>query len=97
MLSTNRSAEKLLQDVVHELRQPLGAIETSAYLLNKILRGTNDQAYEYLCTIERQVDCAARLLNEAVAELNHLRASAAAQPITGESLVLTKSETAVVT
>ena len=97
MHSTNRSAEKLLQDVVHELRQPLGAIETSAYLLNKILRGTDGQACEYLCTIERQVDYASRLLSQAVAELNCLRACDAAQAIADESLVLTKSVTAVVT
>ena len=97
MLSTNRSAEKLLQDVVHELRQPLGAIETSAYLLNRILRGTDDQAYQHLCTIGRQVDYAVRLLNEAAAELNRLRACAAAQPESDESLVLTKSATAAVT
>jgi len=84
-------------NVVHELRQPLGTIETSAYLLNRMLRGSEDQAYQHLCTIERQVFLAARILNEAAAELGRLRSQSAAQPGDAESLAFTKSETAAVT
>jgi signal transduction histidine kinase len=93
MLSTDRPAEKLLKSVVHELRQPLGTIETSAYLLNRMLHGEEGQAYQHLCTIERQVDLAARILSDAVAELDRLRS----QPSEDESLDFTKSETAAVT
>jgi len=84
-------------NVVHELRQPLGTIETSAYLLNRLLRGAEGQAYQHLCTIERQVDLAARILSEAAAELGRLRTQSAPQPSDAESLAFTKSETAAVT
>ena len=97
MLLTDRPAEKLLKDMVHDLRQPLGTIETSAYLLNRLLRGTEGQAYQHLCTIERQVDLAARLLNEAAAELCRLRSQRATQTAESESLDFTKPETAAVT
>ena len=92
-MHSERPAEELLRDVVHELRQPLGTIETSAYLLNRMLHGAEGQAYQHLCTIERQVDVAARILNEAVAQLGRLRT----QPADDESLDFTKSETAAVT
>jgi len=97
MHSTDRPAEKLLKNVVHDLRQPLGTIETSAYLLNRMLRSAEGQAYQYLCTIERQVDLAARILNEAAAELGRLRSQPGTQPSDGESRDFTKSETAAVT
>ena len=93
MFSTDRSAEKLLKDVVHELRQPLSNIETSTYLLNRMLRGSDGQAYQHLGTIERQVDLAARILNDAVAELCRLQTLRTE----GESLDFTKPETAAVT
>lgn len=101
MHSKDQPAEKLLKNVVHDLRQPLGTIETSAYLLNRMLRGAEGQAYQHLCTIERQVDLAARILNEAVAELGRLRSrpgtQPAAHPSEDASLDFTKSETAAVT
>jgi signal transduction histidine kinase len=97
MHSKDIHAEKLLQNVVHDLRQPLGTIETSAYLLNRMLGGAEGQTYQHLCTIERQVDLAARILNEAVAELSRLRSLPGTQPAADESLAFTKSETAVVT
>ena len=58
-----------------------------------MLHGAEGQAYQHLCTIERQVDVAARILNEAVAQLGRLRT----QPADDESLDFTKSETAAVT
>ncbi|HEY2018097.1 MAG TPA: hypothetical protein VGH38_31545 [Bryobacteraceae bacterium] len=93
MLITDRQAEKLLKNVVHDLRQPLGNIETSAYLLHRILRGSEGQADPHLTMIERQVDLAVSILNNAVEELYHLHA----QPTEAESLAFTKSATAAVT
>src|SRR5208337_957398 len=87
MHSNDLAAETLLKNVVHDLRQPLGNIETSAYLLNRTLRGTEGQVCRHLITIERQVDLASRILNEAVRELRRLHAP----PADDKSLDFTKS------
>jgi len=50
------------------------------------------EANQHLSTIERQVDLAARILNDAAAELCRLRT----QPTEAESLDFTNSETAAV-
>jgi signal transduction histidine kinase len=86
-------AEKLLRNMVHELRQPLGTIEASAYLLNLTLRDADGHANEHVSVIERQVDLAARILNDAAAQLRRLYA----QPAETTSRDFTKSETAAVT
>ena len=93
MHSIERTAEKLLQDVVHDLRQPLGTIEISAYLLKGILGDADGQVSQHLATIARQVDLSARILSDTVAELGRLRI----QTREAESLAFTKSQTAVVT
>ncbi len=84
--------ELLLKNLVHDLRQPLSTIETSTYYLNLLLSGGPDRAIEQLRTIEHQVDRAAALLAEAVAELHRLH-----EYPTGESRSLTKEVTAAVT
>ena len=84
--------ELLLKNLVHDLRQPLSTIETSTYYLNLLLGDGHSRAHEQLRTIEHQVDRAAALLSDAVAELHRLQA----RP-TGESRSLTKEATAVVT
>jgi signal transduction histidine kinase len=73
MQKTSEQAETLLCNVVHDLRQPLGTIEISAYLLNQILRDAPEPVREYLSVIERQVDAAARTLDEAASVLSRLR------------------------
>jgi len=93
MHSRDQSTETLLQNVVHDLRQPLGNIETSAYLLNRIFRNTHGPEYQHLSTIERQIDVATRILDAAAAELRRLHAQRAGE----ESLDFTKPETAAVT
>lgn len=72
-----KSAESSNEEQVHDLRQPLRNIDTSADLLNRMLRHGAGHAFQHLSTIERQVDLAARILNEAVAELVRLRAQRA--------------------
>ena len=86
-------AEDLLMGCVHDLRQPLGTIETSVYVLNLLLGDVPSHVIEHLRTIERQVEVAARTLDDAVAELRRLRAHRTEV----ESLDFTKSETAAVT
>ena len=66
--------EELVARLVHDLRQPLGTIETSAYCMNFVLGPEHAAAREQLRIIERQVGHAVRILNEAVAETRHRRA-----------------------
>jgi signal transduction histidine kinase len=75
MLSSAASdPEEFLARLVHDLRQPLGTIETSAYCLNFLLGQEHTAAREQLRIIERQVAHAVRLLNEAAAETRQRRA-----------------------
>ena len=60
--------EEPLARLAHDLRQPLGTIETSAYCLNLMLGQEHPKAREQLRIIERQVADAVRILNEAVAQ-----------------------------
>ena len=62
------SSEDLVARLAHDLRQPLGIIETSAFCINLILGREHAAVHEQLRIIERQVCDAARILNEAVAE-----------------------------
>ncbi|HTS26555.1 MAG TPA: hypothetical protein VMH81_11820 [Bryobacteraceae bacterium] len=64
---------------MHNLRQPLGTIETSVCVLNLLLRDARGEVPEHLRVIERQVELAARTLDEAAAELRRLRAGEAAE------------------
>lgn len=86
-------AEDILMGCVHDLRQPLGTIETSVYLLNLLLGNTEGPVQEHLRTIERQVELAAHTMNEAVAEMRRVRA----QRPESENLDFTKLQTAAVT
>ena len=75
MASTAASdPEEFLARLVHDLRQPLGTIETSAYCLNFLLGQEHAAAREQLRIIERQVAHAARILNEAAAKTRQRRA-----------------------
>ena len=69
-----KQTENLLCNLVHDLRQPLGNIEISAYLLREGIDSSQPSAREFVDAIERQVDVASRLLSEAVSEWSRLRA-----------------------
>lgn len=84
--------EILLKNLVHDMRQPLSTIETSTFYLNLLLGEANDRAHEQLRAIEHQVERAAALLSQAVAELHRLHECPA-----DESRPLTKETTATVT
>src|SRR5215510_7122683 len=92
--STLPESEELLADLVHDLRQPLGTIDSSACYLKILLDGAQSAVQEQLRLIQQQVELAARLLAEAAARRPRQRVQGAAA---GESLDLTKSHTAAVT
>jgi K+-sensing histidine kinase KdpD len=73
-LTESSPSEALLIDLVHDLRQPLGNIETSAYCLNLMTDPAQVRAHEHLRAIEQQVARAAALLSEAIAQLRNLHA-----------------------
>jgi signal transduction histidine kinase len=87
-------SEQALAELVHDLRQPLSTLEYSASYLQIILRGTEGPAQQQLRLMQQQIEVAARLLSNAAARLSR---PAIQRPIAGESLDLTKSETAAVT
>ncbi len=83
-----REAEDILMGCVHNMRQPLGTIETSVFVLTLLLRDTAGAVPEHLRTIERQLELAARTLDEAAADLRRLRS----QPLEARCLAVTESE-----
>jgi signal transduction histidine kinase len=85
--------ELLLKNLVHDLRQPLSTIETSVYYLNLLLSDGQPRAQEQLRAIEHQVDMAASMLTQAVAEFYRIQEESPA----GKQRALTKAATAVVT
>ena len=87
-------AETILIDLVHDLRQNLGNIETSAYCLGLLSDPAQPRAHAYLRTIAQQVARAESRLSQAGAELTRLRAQRAE---VAEILDLTKSTTSAVT
>ena len=87
-------SEQMLAELVHNLRQPLSTLQYSACYLQMLLSNTHEAVRQQLRVIEQQLDLANRLVNEAATKM----AGSCAQPVaTGESLDLTKSQTAAVT
>jgi len=72
------SCEQILVDLLHDLAQPLGAIETSAYCLDRHLDPQNLRAQEYLRLIREQIERANAMLSAAAAERANMRAEALA-------------------
>ena len=86
--------EEFLINLVHELRQPLSAMEMSLCCLELSLDHPSGQTGDYLRLMARQVSRTDAILDQAIAELRHALAQCAA---TEPSLDFTNSETAVVT
>lgn len=93
-LSNPSAADSLLANLIHDLRQDLGTIETSVYCLNLISDAKQARTREYLRIIEQQVERAAGRLSEAGAELTRMQAQSAE---TAEACDLTNSVTSAVT
>jgi signal transduction histidine kinase len=60
--------EELAARLAHDLRQPLGTIETSVFCIHLLLGQEHTEVQEQLRIIERQVAHAVGILNQAVAE-----------------------------
>jgi signal transduction histidine kinase len=67
------SYEQVLADLIHDLRQPLSNIETSAYCLDLSIDPHNLRAQKYLQLIQQQVDQAVSMLSAASAEMARAR------------------------
>jgi signal transduction histidine kinase len=95
--------EEILSGLVHDLRQPLGNIETGIFYLDLVLDHPSDRLREQLRAMERQVAQAAGLLHCAAEELRARRAQSvpdrgrASSAAAAESFDFTKSVTAEVT
>jgi K+-sensing histidine kinase KdpD len=66
-------SEAILADLVHDLRQPLSNIETSAYCLNLLTDPAQTRIHHHLRTIEQQLAQASALLSNVVAEMRRRR------------------------
>ena len=72
-LSTTTRQEDLVASLVHDLRQPLGNIETIVYLLNLLTPPDNRRIHAQLRAIECQLQDATRLLADAAAGVGRPR------------------------
>jgi hypothetical protein len=95
-MRTATSSDEILHSLIHDLRQPLGNLETSLFYLDLVLSHPSSRVREQMQAMERQVTRAVELLHRASQELHALRVQpgSAAAP---ENLPLTKSATAAVT
>jgi hypothetical protein len=87
-------AETILVDLVHDLRQYLGNIETSVYCLELQSESTHMRSRGYLRTIQQQLAHADSRLSDAGAALTRLRTQ---RRDGDEILALTNSATSAVT
>jgi signal transduction histidine kinase len=70
-----------LQELAHDLSQPLTVIETTAYCLELMLPEDDPAIAEHLQRIRQQVEAASRILSAAQAE-SHARTNAAMAGVT---------------
>jgi hypothetical protein len=98
-MRTITPSEEILHSLVHDLRQPLGNLETSLFYLDLVLHNPSGRVSEQMRVMERQVAQATQLLHRASEELRALRSQRLADGVAAaaESLPLTKSAIAAVT
>ena len=98
-MTSTTTHEEIQTSLIHDLRQPLGNMETSVFYLNLVLDNPSSRVRQQLCIMERQVAQAAQLLHRASEELRALRDQYDADDGAGAagSLPFTKSATAAVT
>ena len=73
-MPSTKSYDEILGSLVHDLRQPLGNIETSLFYLDLVLEHPQERVREQLRVMEQQVAQAAALLQCAAEEMHRLRA-----------------------
>ena len=66
-------SETALANLIHDLRQPLGNIESSTWCLSSLTGHSDPRVREQVALIERQVQAAENLLSAAAAELRQAR------------------------
>lgn len=93
------SSDEILRTLIHDLRQPLGNVETGIFYLELVLEQPCGRVREQMQMMERQIAQAAQLLHRASEELRELRTQRTIDGGAGvpESLPLTNSATAAVT
>ena len=91
------TSEEILHTLVHDLRQPLGNLETSLFYLDLVLDQPSDRIRDQMRLMERQIANAMQLLHRAGEELRAARSQRTEGEGATESLAFTKSATAVVT
>ena len=90
--SMTESAQLLIRNLVHDLRQPLSTVESCVYYLSMV--APNDgRMRQHLDLIQAQVEEASRILNQAVEQSHPQRETRAA----GESFDFTKATTSALT
>ena len=94
-MRTITQSDEILHSLVHDLRQPLGNLETSLFILEMVLDDPSDRVREQLRIMARQVAQAAQLLESAGGELRY--APDHRETAGSDSLPFTKSATAAVT
>ena len=67
------ASEIALANLIHDLRQPLGNIESSTWCLSSLTGHSDPRVREQVALIERQVQAAENLLTAAAAELSRAR------------------------
>ena len=67
------ASETALANLIHDLRQPLGNIETSTWCLSSLIPEPDGRVREQLALIERQIQAAQDILSAACAELSRAR------------------------
>ena len=65
--------QQVLADLIHDLAQPLSAIETGAFCLDLHVDPQNARAQEYLRAIREQAERASSLLAAAATEVRQAR------------------------
>lgn len=87
-------SEEILRSLVHDLRQPLGNLETSVFYLDLVLDEPQGRVREQLRTMEHQIAQAAALLHRAAEELRRLQDQRENGGVAVANRDLTKSATA---
>ena len=83
------TSDEILHTLVHDLRQPLGNLETSLFYLDMVLDQPSDRIREQMRLMERQVAKATQLLHRASEELRAARAHS--EEDAPQNLTFTKS------
>jgi hypothetical protein len=93
------SSDEILRTLIHDLRQPLGNVETGIFYLELVLDQPSDSVREQMQMMERQMAQAAKLLHRASEKIRELRGQRTIDGCAGvpDSLPLTNSATAAVT